>query len=671
MNQPLVRILAAVVVLAGVGYFAIQAMLTTPEKPGPTIEDLTGAPNTNASQPPALPAPVVDGDTSVRPATTRSTVRATPTGDNVAADGQSSLAGRVINEAGEPVPEAEVHLYRGTTTLPGLNFPGSRQDTGHEVLSDNEGIFLFEEVPGDNNYVIVASHPEYSDAEYTQVALADGDSLFLPRELVLTEGARVFGVVQNESNAPIVGAVVSLWDTMASSFQAPGEKVPFAETMTDAEGNYAFRHVSFAGSKVTASAEGYATVSKGSTVLFAKVDDREINFVLPAALGLAGVVVDNRGLPIGGTVIQAYQVGQPQDNGASEGTAVSAPDGTFDVIGLSPGTYNLSARAKGFSDRQHGAAEAGSTGTRILMEPRGSVKGQASVLATGAPVTKFTVQVMQQRGEGEAYPTGRSQAFKSSDGSFELDDLDPGTYVLEVEAAGLAPTRSPSFVVDRAMVAGPVAIRLTTGATLAGTVADIAGNPLAGATVTIRTNGYVSNPIVDLFRHMPNTPQLRERATRTGQDGTFRMENLIPGTKQVEIKHSKYPNLALNDIELPEERTLDIGQVILSEGGTILGTALNEVGQPFSDCQITCTGGELSSAHTRPDANGHFQFNRLSTGEYSVSLQPERTADQKDVGLLIGVLYAQKTTQKVSVTTGQVTKVTLRMTPPSEIGGGR
>jgi len=64
---------------------------------------------------------------------------------------------------GKVLDEASVSIANASVRISGNSF-------NHKMNTDSKGIFSFEEVPSGDNYMVVASHPDYeNDTKYTTV----------------------------------------------------------------------------------------------------------------------------------------------------------------------------------------------------------------------------------------------------------------------------------------------------------------------------------------------------------------------------------------------------------------------------------------------------------------------------------------------------------------------
>jgi hypothetical protein len=161
-------------------------------------------------------------------------------------------------------------------------------------------------------------------------------------------------------------------------------------------------------------------------------------------------------------------------------------------------------------------------------EELGTVFGRVVDGETGVPVRFASVQVVRFG------PTmGTASTMTGEDGTFVCPSLQPGLYF----AAAATATHAPSFYsADATPVAdpgspmslargtriGPIEIRLTRGAVIAGTITDVNGEPAAGVPIQIQQWPPVADPQGSLFYFIPRFPY-------SDADGHFRAFGLAPG----------------------------------------------------------------------------------------------------------------------------------------------
>lgn len=588
--------------------------------------------------------------------------------------GNATLGGMVVDKTGAGIANAQVIFYFGPSN-PAFKAIGAKRPTGFSAVTDEGGNYVIENVAPADNYLAIASHPEYAQGDRYGISIKDGDFSIVP-PIVLTAGSRILGrVTAQASQSPIEGAKVELWDMLASNFLDPSQKKPWRETVTDADGRYEFKNVHFPSFEIVAGTSPYATQARRITQIFLSAPlegDQVFDFELPAASRIRGSVVDARGAAIADCRIDAEQVNLPQNAAISRSFAMSGRDGSFELTGVAEGSFQISAAKPGYSQKLAGQFPAPSTDVRIELEARGTVRGKV-VAGDGRAVSRFELVLFMMR-ENAPSPTNQAKSYQSGDGSFEFNDIEPGQYALEANAEDFAPTLSSTFFVDRGQVVENVVIQMKAGGGLRGRIVAASGEPIAGAEVSVNPNGYQNHFLVDLFKDFPGSRAQHVPKVRTGRDGTFEFKNLKPETVQVEVKAKNFTTTQKNDVVVNEGVVNDVGVITLSSGGEIRGRCVDADGKPYADGTVMASpvvdpndptktaAAAGKQASMKPDYDGRFSFTNLSPGEWEVQISPEVMGGQT-TNPLFGVMIAQQTKQRVQVREGQAAEVVLRLPP--------
>jgi len=254
---------------------------------------------------------------------------------------------------------------------------------GGQATTDAQGQFEIKELPG-GRYTITAQKAGFVTTSYGQRRpeqpgtplellegqIADKLTLSLPRGGVIT------GKVVDEFGDPIAGAQVN---ALRYRFVNNGRRlVPSGNGQSDDLGNYRIfgltpgeyyvsaglrsqgmmgMNMGFAGSNMSSNVEGYAptyfpgTANAGEAqriIVRAGRDATDVSFALtPTRLvTVSGRAVSSSGEPY----VQAMVMAMPADRYGAMGmgmgmlNGMTRPDGSFQLSGVAPGTYNLSLR---------------------------------------------------------------------------------------------------------------------------------------------------------------------------------------------------------------------------------------------------------------------------------------------------------------------------------------
>jgi hypothetical protein len=308
--------------------------------------------------------------------------------------------------------------------------------------------------------VVEADHDPQGAVDSAPITISNAPTTL---ELVLAP-ASVSGIVidANDGHA-IAGAALSV------------DGIPFTAptATTDTAGAFHFGAVPFEATSIVAVASGYRT----SRVALGPREDKpepSLRILLRTAPPVEGNVVDAENTPIHARITACE--GEP-----FEAHAESGDDGSFE---LPPSTVGCNAFAihddMGVSDAVPIVEGRHLT---LRLGAAGSIAGFA-VDEQGRSIDAFSVGVESfVPARGAAGRPDKTSAFQG--GSFRLDHLVPGTYVLTAIAAGRPPARSDHLVVQSGAVTDNVKIVIARGGIVEGRVFDSdAHAPLADVELT-------------------------------------------------------------------------------------------------------------------------------------------------------------------------------------------
>lgn len=264
------------------------------------------------------------------------------------------------------------------------------------------------------------------------------------------------------------------------------------------------------------------------------------------------------------------------------------------------------------------------------------VRGRVLSADTGAPL-KYAHITLRMNG------TTRETASVTADsnGVYEIRDIDPGTYSPTAGKAGYIATsyKGPEDVSTLKLTAGQVAtgidFRLPRGAVISGTVIDIDGEPVPGATI---------QAMVKVYRQGKVELQNRGMNTQTDDHGDYRLHNLPAGryylqagkggnnngiAQSAPLAAQYYANASrMEDAQglrlAPGEERQGINFSLHDAQGLIFSGKIvsAETGQPL-ECFINLfpmVSGMSGNASGRSNSNGTFRFPDIGPGTYGMMI---------------------------------------------------
>jgi RNA polymerase sigma-70 factor (ECF subfamily) len=472
---------------------------------------------------------------------------------------------------------------RGRVTADGAPFRGAKVQLVHEqtsvaiaeVTSAADGTFdLGERNP--DRYVVAATAQDRIAAPVTidmrAPALAE-------LELVLTGCSHVRGTVFDGSGSPIANARVA----------RDHSPTPFAET--DVNGHYDLC-THFGGTVVRFSASGYQQVL--SMVDASPVSTRDVVLIPEATVEGKVLMADDT--PVEGAwVVIDPGFGGPNSNAPI--TVFTAADGSFRLLGVSPGHNLLSA----FAPIRHtvrpqelvvGAGQA-ITGVVLRLDATATLRGV--VVSDGVPVPGVGVGI--RRGNRDELGVA---AVTQADGSFVIDRAPRGDLAVYVVDHVVVSPRSVRVGEEQT----PLTIEVRPMSTIRGRVLRN-GTPIAGAQVacpsapmsTDRDGAYrctgIGDGPIDIYAYLPSGEWGRASATIVNGapaqlDISITFNGLICG-RTVDEQGAPVVGLV---IEVTEITTGDYGKDLSATDGSFCARTLT--GGSYNVTVRTAVGGVIT-----------------------------------------------------------------------------
>jgi hypothetical protein len=321
------------------------------------------------------------------------------------------------------------------------------------------------------------------------------------------------------------------------------------------------------------------------------------------------------GAPIAGATVNALRVVTGADPCCELlGTGISDVDGTFEITGLPPGNYDVSADAFGYQEASQQPIFVNRSSVthdvNLTLLDAGSIAGR--VTGGGVGLAGVFVRAMEDPGDFGFFAQTDAQGF------YVIEDLESGLYdVVHVFGTG---SRAPEVyndtydfnlatevLVSSGGQAQDINFDLALGATLSGTIRDPNGVALEGADVTA-SNG-------DWFF-----------GATSGPDGAYAITGMAPGTYTIEAVFSgladtwhggAFDEAGATPVNVALGSPVTGKDIMFGDLGSISGTVTNVPGlfgatidTRRSDCDF-CGGTNVSS-------DGPYAITGLQPGCYKV-----------------------------------------------------
>jgi len=337
-------------------------------------------------------------------------------------------------------------------------------------------------------------------------------------------------------------------------------------TATEEDGTFRLEKVDIGLYTLTASRPGYARTFQ-EKVAIGEGKTTRVDLSLKRGGTVCGHVYGPEGQPPEGEVYvvlgrntERIQYFWPNTIPAQERfyTTSPQPDGFYALEHIPPGTYHLFV----FADElirairrdlevQEGASQEGLD--LHILPAQGTLTGQVIRADNGAPVVGAFVTPYH-----DFLAPGAFHAQTSDDGRYVLSGLLPGTYFVACQARNLAQVTVTVKLTGQAPNA-EAHFRLPVGGTLTGRVIQADGQtPIAQAYI-----GTMPQDRIDLD---PPPPGLSGVSTVTAADGTYRLENLSPGTYKLYVSAKGFQDQTKAGVVVKADMTSSDINITLTEG---------------------------------------------------------------------------------------------------------
>jgi protocatechuate 3,4-dioxygenase beta subunit len=503
----------------------------------------------------------------------------------------AELSGRIVGDGAKPIGHAIVRVLPDSKAAP-KPAKAARAETGED------GRFVATGLTGESFRIRVEAN---GYAPLTAAEIPAGASL----QLRLHPGVKLSGIVRDRtSQTPLSGATVSAWDKDAEPFGEDAQR----KVKSGKDGRFVVADLPSGKVTVEAGAEGHAQ-AKLANVAIPKTD---LELVLDLSGGLTGLVTDTSGEPLAGADVKASW---RDATGARSRAAKTGADGRYHIADAGKlKVTRVSVRAPKFLpvDRDGGVPSDGVLD--FVLERGGSIAGIVRG-PDGKFPPSFTVKVHAVgHSSSSANPL---HEFEDPEGAFRLDEIEPGTYTIEVAAKGYAGVSSQELTLVAEQVVDAGTLTLQSKAVLRGRVVAARDRaPVSGATIRIA--------LVDAADHSATARATTSWTETSAADGTFATAELPDGTFDITLEHPQYAPVTTR---VPFRPGADNPEVVLElyRGGSLTGTVVGPGLDPVPGVHIAAApanGGDARVTDTGSD--GRYFIDGLAPGAYTVSRQNDR-----------------------------------------------
>ncbi len=485
------------------------------------------------------------------------------------------------------------------------------------------------------------------------------DYAALSQSLGLAPTDPVMRVIENKAG-PTWGGLVTLLDQTATDMkQAGGNAQSAGAVLSDLVENAAFQADGGVSGQVVLAGSSQATAVAGTSVELTTSDGTQTfggvtaadgsfqitsvpagtytltvsgyvptgssTVTVPANGRLSGLqIAVQPGGQIGGSIfnpaggrLAAVTITAAAEDGSNLAAVTTGPSGTYNLSGLSPGTYDLTVTGSGLGTQYLKGLVVGA-GTslvqNITLAAAASVAG--TVFANG--VSLAGAQAILTDAQGDAVG-----AVTDANGNYSLTGLGAGTYTLEVSGQGFAPTDT-TLTLTAGQTSQAPGIGLIQGASLSLTVTDPSANPITNGSVEVDN----ASGIVALLA--------------TDANGQASLAGLAAGTYFVHSFASGFLD-TVDTITLAAGATVSHTE-ILQPAGIIGGVVTDPTGSPIANEQVTLFGkdtlGREFSFGATTASDGSYKFTDLPLGSYGLTVGNNEGILRQDATITAAALQA-------------------------------
>lgn len=491
--------------------------------------------------------------------------------------------------------------------------------------------------------------------------------------LIADAGASARVLVEDEQGKPVAGATVRVDPPSPQGFEPGGNFVRARRVAVESEDGAVVIAGEMLGSAVT-DAQGIATVRglpAGNVELRAEHPEFAKAGPVPVALPKVGTVeaklalrtpgfADVRTFGVDGEIAAGcqFRIEGPGAAGPEEGGRLNTSDdkGFAHVGPLEPGEYTaVLVRVAGgtriggavfvmggadggaiAASQQRFTVVAGQTANVELRRPQ-LTKLFGAVTGVDGPAAGCEIALEAEGGGVPGVPDlsglgGGRSVTAAADGTYAIDDVEPGRYMLRFGKPGQIVKASLPVEVAGAREQRQDLV-LRTGKVRVQAWSQVLGQPIAGATVELQEATTEAAPRRQTRMMMVSigstdggdestTMTMGGPTARTGADGWAEIDGVPAGAYDVRIEHGKHVPAVQKGVAVAEQKTTDCGRVEMGQAGRIRGTVVGADGKPVRMAIVRwhVVGGP-DDQEPKSAMGGNFLCDGLAPGRYTLRAQ--------------------------------------------------
>lgn len=286
------------------------------------------------------------------------------------------------------------------------------------------------------------------------------------------------------------------------------------------------------------------------------------------------------------------------------------------------------------------------------------------VLGAEGPVVGCVVE-LQPRMEGELVPPGGSaSASTGTDGTFAIDDVAPGDYVIRFGRENQTVKCTQDVAVPAEVAEVRQDLQLRTG-TLRARVVSSTGEPVAGAEVEVVAkaqegavrgggahDGRITMAVDDNDSGGMTTMSMGGARVRSGADGSVEVTDVPPGEWTLRIRHKQFAPVTSKPATVVERQVSNMGALSWSPAATCAARCWVSTGKP-APMSLVCHRAVGTEEWSDPEfaQAGEFRLVSLPPGRHQLRAQDIGSGAEEHFSPLV----------EVEVVAGQTATAELRL----------
>lgn len=371
----------------------------------------------------------------------------------------------------------------------------------------------------------------------------------------------------------------------------------------------------------------------------------------PAASGsISGVVTTEAGEPATGVQVVAHRYRSDWSTWMWQSSAPAGTDGAYSLAGLPDGEYRIEfqtgyASASLTPEWWEDAADVWSattltvSGGTVITGISASLSAGATIRGTvtdesGAPVPGVSVRAIDP-----AFGSWSGYTNTDAAGAYELTGLKPGGYAIEFAPLGASGPVAGEWWDDAASRADAEVVTVSSGGSVSGIDAVLAGAGSISGVVTDTTGAPAPFVYVALYRASTDGVSDWVTSMSTDASGSYSLTGLRAGDYKVLFSArdsllSEWYDDA-HDVSSATAVTVQAGSTTsvdgeLAVGATIAGVVTDEAGQPVENVSVwarpTDSDGTRFPTGVSTSPDGSYSLSGLVPGDYRVQFETDQAA---------------------------------------------